>query len=82
MIRTPGSRKSQRTFAQSCRRGLPSPFGVPSEKNQDAYLWALASNHRAVAFYRKLGFGLDGVNRYDPDWRRNDLRMCRLQSRG
>ncbi|WP_331456861.1 GNAT family N-acetyltransferase [Gordonia sp. HS-NH1] len=43
--------------------------GVP------AYLWVVRDNARAVAFYRKHGFELDGGTRYDPDWDRHEVRM-------
>lgn len=42
-----------------------------------AYLWVLEGNERAVGFYRKHGFDLDGVTRHDPDHGVDDLRMTR-----
>lgn len=41
-----------------------------------AYLWVLRDNARAVAFYRKHGFELDGVARFDPDWYCHETRMA------
>lgn len=43
----------------------------------DAYLWVLRGNERAIGFYRKLGFELDGTERYDEVWRCYDQRMQR-----
>lgn len=43
----------------------------------DAYLWVLRGNDRAISFYRKLGFELDGTERYDDVWRCFDQRMQR-----
>ncbi|MFE0747991.1 GNAT family N-acetyltransferase [Gordonia sp. NPDC058843] len=40
-----------------------------------AYLWVARDNARAVAFYRKHGFDLDGVTRYDPAWDCHEVRM-------
>jgi ribosomal protein S18 acetylase RimI-like enzyme len=45
--------------------------------DSDAYLWVLRGNERAIAFYRKLGFELDGTERYDDAWRCFDQRMQR-----
>lgn len=45
--------------------------------DSDAYLWVLRGNERAIAFYRKLGFELDGTERYDDVWRCFDQRMQR-----
>ncbi|WP_425307030.1 GNAT family N-acetyltransferase [Gordonia terrae] len=47
--------------------------GVP------AYLWVVRDNARAVAFYRKHGFKLDGGTRYDPDWDCHEVRMTTTQ---
>lgn len=44
-------------------------IGVP------AYLWVARDNARAVAFYRKHGFELDGATRRDPDWDCREERM-------
>lgn len=40
-----------------------------------AYLWVVRDNARAVAFYGKHGFELDGVTRFDPDWYCHESRM-------
>lgn len=42
-----------------------------------AYLWVLQGNERAIGFYRKHGFHLDGVARHDPGHGVDDLRMVR-----
>lgn len=45
--------------------------------DMDCYLWVLAGNHRAIAFYRKHGFELDGGRRTRPDLGAVELRMVR-----
>ncbi|WP_211357161.1 GNAT family N-acetyltransferase [Nocardioides rubriscoriae] len=40
-----------------------------------AYLWVLAGNERAIGFYRRHGFGLDGAEEEHPEGRH--LRMVR-----
>lgn len=42
-----------------------------------AYLWVLEGNQRAIAFYVKLGFRLDGVSKWDLRHEATDLRMVR-----
>lgn len=42
-----------------------------------AFLWVAEGNERAIAFYRKLGFALDGVTKDDEDLGIRDLRMTR-----
>ncbi|YAL84165.1 N-acetyltransferase family protein [Dermacoccaceae bacterium W4C1] len=42
-----------------------------------AYLWVLDGNERAIAFYRKHGFELDGERRHDDRHGADDLRMVR-----
>lgn len=48
---------------------------VLGDTGNPAYLWVARDNARAVAFYRKHGFGLDGVTRYDPGWDCHEVRM-------
>lgn len=45
--------------------------------DRPAYLWVLTGNDRAIAFYRKLGFELDGVSKRDQEPDCTDLRMVR-----
>lgn len=45
--------------------------------DSNAYLWVLRGNDRAIGFYRKLGFELDGAEQYDDVWRCFDQRMQR-----
>lgn len=45
-----------------------------------AYLWVVEGNERAVAFYRKHGFELDGHVRVQEDEGARDLRMVRAGS--
>jgi len=42
-----------------------------------AYLWVLQGNERAIAFYRKHGFALDGVTKRDEHLGVDELRMVR-----
>ena len=42
-----------------------------------AYLWVLRGNARAIAFYRRHGFALDGAQLFDPTYDVVDLRMTR-----
>lgn len=42
-----------------------------------AYLWVATQNARAIAFYRKRGFELDGTSKYDADWACHESRMVR-----
>ncbi|UIJ34698.1 GNAT family N-acetyltransferase [Allobranchiibius sp. GilTou73] len=45
--------------------------------DRPAYLWVLTGNERAIAFYRKLGFELDGATLHDERLDCVDLRMVR-----
>ena len=42
-----------------------------------AYLWAIADNPRAHAFYRRNGFELDGATLFDDDWQVTHVRFVR-----
>ena len=53
---------------------LPSP--------SPAYLWVLAGNVRAMAFYRKVGFVPDGAVKHDPRLGADEVRMVRLGPAG
>ncbi len=44
--------------------------------DRPATLWVLAENPRAIAFYRKNGFKLDGAEKIDPDY--GNIREVRL----
>lgn len=44
-----------------------------------AYLWVARDNARAVAFYRKHGFELDGATRHDSGWDCHEVRMNNAQ---
>ncbi|WP_150307821.1 GNAT family N-acetyltransferase [Planctomonas psychrotolerans] len=41
-----------------------------------AFLWVAADNHRALSFYRKHGFVVDGITKTEPAW--EDLRALRM----
>ncbi|KXP09955.1 GCN5 family acetyltransferase [Tsukamurella pulmonis] len=43
----------------------------------DAYLWLATGNGRALAFYRKHGFELDGAVQVDEEWSCHESRMVR-----
>lgn len=58
-------------------KGLAQELVEMTLGRDDACLWVLTGNQRAIAFYRKLGFELDGVEQYDDVWRCTDLRMVR-----
>lgn len=57
--------------------GVAQALVAATLADADAYLWVLTGNERAIAFYRKLGFELDGEERYDDHWKCTDLRMVR-----
>ena len=43
-----------------------------------AELWVAEDNPRAIAFYRRNGFELDGTQKYEPDWENlSEVRMVR-----
>lgn len=58
-------------------KGVARALMEATVADSDAYLWVLRGNERAIAFYRKLGFELDGTERYDDAWRCFDQRMQR-----
>ncbi|WP_446663680.1 N-acetyltransferase family protein [Flexivirga sp. B27] len=58
-------------------RGVAQDLMAQAVGDADAYLWVLRGNERAIGFYRKLGFALDGTERYDDTWRCYDQRMQR-----
>ncbi|WP_231855613.1 GNAT family N-acetyltransferase [Tsukamurella pseudospumae] len=43
----------------------------------EAYLWLATGNGRALAFYRKHGFELDGAVQVDEEWSCHESRMVR-----
>lgn len=45
--------------------------------DEPAYLWLAAGNERAIAFYRKHRFELDGTTVLDPEWDCLNARMVR-----
>ncbi|GAA1008833.1 hypothetical protein GCM10009551_090760 [Nocardiopsis tropica] len=70
--------------APSCGRSRCSPAITASrlldavvDPGTPAYLWVAAGNGRAIAFYRKHGFDLDGAARHDAEWDCHELRMRR-----
>ncbi|ANI90878.1 Hypothetical protein BJL86_0067 [Dietzia timorensis] len=42
---------------------------------REVYLWVATGNARAIAFYRKHGFHVDGQTRVDPGWNCHESRM-------
>ena len=57
--------------------GVPTAMIRAALPDGAAFLWVLDGNARAIAFYRKHGFDLDGATRYDEAWDCTDLRMRR-----
>ncbi len=45
--------------------------------DRPAYLWVLAANERAIRFYARHGFVLDGSGKPEPMFAANELRMRR-----
>lgn len=45
--------------------------------DMDCYLWVLQGNERAIAFYRRNGFELDGAQRVNDQLAATELRMVR-----
>lgn len=45
--------------------------------DRPAYLWVLADNPRARAFYRRNGFEPDGAEHVDAEWEVNEVRLVR-----
>lgn len=46
-----------------------------------AYLWVVRENTRAQAFYRKLGFVVDGATKRDDELECDEIRMLRATTR-
>ncbi|QQS02482.1 MAG: GNAT family N-acetyltransferase [Austwickia sp.] len=61
-------------------RGAAQALMAAALPDGPAYLWVLTGNERAMAFYRKYGFALDGVEQADPAYDAVDLRMTRAGS--
>ena len=45
--------------------------------DRNAMLWVVENNQRAIAFYQKQGFALDGAKKWDAKSQTFDLRMVR-----
>ena len=45
--------------------------------DRPAYLWVLADNPRARAFYRRNGFEPDGTEKVDEEWEVTEVRLVR-----
>lgn len=60
--------------------GLAHEFMRSELANRPAYLWVVEGNERAVAFYRKHGFELDGQAKAQADEGNRDLRMVRTDA--
>jgi ribosomal protein S18 acetylase RimI-like enzyme len=58
--------------------GLATSLAVTALGEQPAQLWVFEENHRALAFYRKLGFTPDGTRKIDPDTSVWEIRLARL----
>lgn len=58
-------------------RGAAQALVAAALPDGAAYLWVLRGNDRAIAFYTRLGFVLDGVSQHDPAYDVVELRMTR-----
>lgn len=56
------------TRAPYWRSGLGSRLLVRCLKTQAAHLWLFDGNERALRFYERHGFSLDGARRFDPPY--------------
>ncbi|HET8599964.1 MAG TPA: GNAT family N-acetyltransferase [Segeticoccus sp.] len=61
--------------------GLATQLLTTALGERAAYLWVLAGNARAVAFYRKHGFELDGGTKLHEPTGTTELRMVRQGAR-
>lgn len=57
--------------------GVAQQLMAATVGDRPAYLWVLRGNNRAITFYRKVGFELDGVSKDDVHLDCTDLRMVR-----
>jgi GNAT superfamily N-acetyltransferase len=58
-------------------RGVGQALVDAAVGERSAYLWVLDDNPRAHAFYRRNGFRLDGVEKWDERWQVREVRMTR-----
>lgn len=61
--------------------GLADDLLARSIGDDAAYLWVLAGNERAIAFYHRHGFTDDGGRKPDPDTGVEEIRMSRPDRR-
>lgn len=57
--------------------GIAQALVTEAIGDRAAYLWVVEGNERAIAFYRKLGFELDGVRDELPETETPEVRMSR-----
>lgn len=57
--------------------GVAQQLMAATVGDRPAYLWVLRGNNRAITFYCKVGFELDGVSKDDVHLDCTDLRMVR-----
>lgn len=65
--------------AEAYGTGLGREMLIAAIGEEPAFLWVLDGNQRAIAFYRRHGFELDGVTKMDPV-AGLELRMVRRQT--
>lgn len=58
-------------------QGVAQALADHALQDRAAHLWVFAGNHRAEAFYAKLGFSMDGGRMIDPDTGLPELRWVR-----
>lgn len=58
-------------------RGVSADLMAAVIGQRGAYLWVATGNARAIAFYRRHSFELDGTERYDAEWACHESRMVR-----
>jgi ribosomal protein S18 acetylase RimI-like enzyme len=63
-------------------RGVSADLMAAVIGQRDAYLWVATGNARAIAFYRKHRFELDGATRADVEWDCHESRMVRTAPPG
>jgi len=65
------------TVARARGSGVADALLLAVLDDRDASLWVVADNERALGFYRRHGFGPDGVRRTHPGTGDDEIRMVR-----
>jgi ribosomal protein S18 acetylase RimI-like enzyme len=64
-------------LARGYGTGVAQALMAEAIGDRAAYLWVVEGNDRAIAFYRKHGFDLDGVRDHLPETGTPEVRMSR-----